>query len=48
MQVNEAWHQWLTPIILFTWETDLRRIVVQGQPGKIISEILSPKLTRSK
>jgi hypothetical protein len=25
------------------WEAEIRRIVVQGQPGKIVWETLSPK-----
>jgi hypothetical protein len=27
-----AWHLWLTPIILATWETDIRMIVFPGEP----------------
>jgi hypothetical protein len=34
---------WLTPIILATQETEIRRIVVQSQPGQIVPEILSRK-----
>jgi hypothetical protein len=26
-----SWEQWLTPIILATWEAEIRRIAVQGQ-----------------
>jgi hypothetical protein len=27
-----AGHQWLVPVILASWKTEIRRIVVQGQP----------------
>jgi hypothetical protein len=29
-----AVYQWLTPIILATWEDEIRRIMVGDQPGK--------------
>jgi hypothetical protein len=32
---NVARHQWLTPIILATWEGKIQRILVQGQSQKI-------------
>jgi hypothetical protein len=30
-----AWHWWLTPVILATWEAEIRKIEVWGQPRKI-------------
>jgi hypothetical protein len=30
--LREAGHQWLMDIILATWEAEIRRIVVPGQP----------------
>jgi hypothetical protein len=35
--------QWLTPVILTTWEAYMRRITYQGQPWKIAPEIPFPK-----
>jgi hypothetical protein len=29
-------HQWLMPIILATWEAEIRRITVQGQSLQIV------------
>jgi hypothetical protein len=36
-----AGHWWLTPIILATQETEIRRISVQSQPCQIIHKTLS-------
>jgi hypothetical protein len=33
----------VTPIILATWEAEIGRIVVRGQPTQIIGETPSPK-----
>jgi hypothetical protein len=40
--------QWLTPVILPTQETEIRRIVVQSQPGQIVHETLSQKKPSQK
>jgi hypothetical protein len=34
---------WLTPIILATWDAEIRRILVQDQLGQIVCETPSPK-----
>jgi hypothetical protein len=41
--VETASHQWLTPVILATWEAKIRRIEVQGQLKEIVPDIPSPK-----
>jgi hypothetical protein len=38
----------LTLIILATWEAEIRRIKVQGQPGQIVQEIHISKITGEK
>jgi hypothetical protein len=34
---------WLTPIILATWEAEIKRIAVPSQPGEIVCKTPSPK-----
>jgi hypothetical protein len=41
--INEAECWWLTPVILATQETEIRRIMVRSQPWQIVHEILSQK-----
>jgi hypothetical protein len=36
-------HQWLDPVILATWEAEIRRTVARGQSRLIVWEIPSPK-----
>jgi hypothetical protein len=38
-----AWHQWLKPIILATWEAEIRRITIRSQPGQIAHKTLCQK-----
>jgi hypothetical protein len=34
---------WLTPVILTTWEAEMGRITVGGQPRQIVHKTPSPK-----
>jgi hypothetical protein len=38
-----AGHQWLTTAITATHETEIRRVIVESQPGQIVCETLSQK-----
>jgi hypothetical protein len=45
---TRAWHRWLTPVILATWEAKIRTIEIQGQPRKIVQETPISKIARAK
>jgi hypothetical protein len=36
---------WLTPVIPATWEAEIRRITVQGQPKQIVLKTPISKIT---
>jgi hypothetical protein len=38
----------LTPVILATWEVGIGKTEIRGQPGQIVQETPSPKITRAK
>jgi hypothetical protein len=38
-----GWGQWLTAVILPTWEAEIGRIIVQGQSQQKVPETPSPK-----
>jgi hypothetical protein len=33
-----GWAWWFKPVVLATWEVEIKRIMVGGQPGKKINE----------
>jgi hypothetical protein len=43
IKITEARRWWLTPVILVTWEAEIRRIRVRGQPRQIVHKTSSPK-----
>jgi hypothetical protein len=45
---KQARCQWLTSVILVTQEAEIRRIMVQSQPGQIVHETLSRKNSSEK
>jgi hypothetical protein len=34
-------YEWLTPVVLATWEAEIRKTMAQGQPKEIVHEIPS-------
>jgi hypothetical protein len=48
IELETAGHQWLTHVILATQEAEIRRIVVQSQPGRQFCETLSRKYPSQK
>jgi hypothetical protein len=38
-----TWCWWLTSVILATWEAEIGRIELQGQPRQIVHKVPSPK-----
>jgi hypothetical protein len=44
--LNQA--QQLAPVILTTWETEIVRIMVQGQLGQTVHKIRISKITKAK
>jgi hypothetical protein len=47
-KITLAGHQWLTPVILATQETEIKRIGVPSQPRQIVRKILSQKTLHTK
>jgi hypothetical protein len=49
--LNIRWEldtQWLTPVILTTWESEIAKIEVRGQPEQIVHETPSPKQEQNR
>jgi hypothetical protein len=44
----KAEHWWLTPVVQATREVEIRRIVVQSQPGQIVCKTLSQNYATKK
>jgi hypothetical protein len=36
----EAWCQWLMPVILATWQTEIKKIIVRSQIRQIVLKTL--------
>jgi hypothetical protein len=41
-------HRWLVPVILATWEAEIRIVEVRGHPKQIVPETPFSKITRVK
>jgi hypothetical protein len=48
LQKTKARHWCFIPIILATWEAEIRKIMVQEQPRQTVFETLISKITRAK
>jgi hypothetical protein len=47
-RINTVRHQWLMLIIPATWEAEIRRILVQGQPMQMVYKTPPPSNNQSK
>jgi hypothetical protein len=43
-----ARHWWRMPVILTSWEAEIKGIKVWGQPRQVVYETQSPKITKAK